>query len=106
VNRSRNRVTFGGRSEPAASLLLFTIPTGIPHRRASRPARLVGLGVDAIPRAVHSCGCAAARGLGAPCEIPTELLDAMAGPLKAGPPGGWIDHAVVGVETFLQTSPF
>ena len=53
VHRRRNIVTFGRRSEPAASLLLLTIPTGIPRRRASRPARLVGLGVDAISTAVH-----------------------------------------------------
>jgi hypothetical protein len=34
-------------------LLLLTIRKGIPRRRALRPARLVGLGIDAISRAVH-----------------------------------------------------
>jgi hypothetical protein len=34
-------------------LLLLTIPTGIPRRRASRPTRLVGLDIDAISREVH-----------------------------------------------------
>ena len=28
----------------------------------------------------------------APCETPTELLDAEAGPAKAGPPGAWIGY--------------
>ena len=53
VHTRRNSITFGRRSAPAASLLLLTIPTGMPRRRASRPARLVGLGIDAISTAVH-----------------------------------------------------
>ena len=53
VHRRRNRVMFSRRSAPSASLLLLAITTAIPRRRASRPERLVGFGIDAISTAVH-----------------------------------------------------
>ena len=53
AHRRRNGVTFDRRSAPAAALLLAYIPMGMRARRALRPPRLVGLGVDAISTAVH-----------------------------------------------------